>query len=66
MFQTSESTYNEYDDSALTDMSEDNASSPSPFCYDGHLSALDGDDADDSAIAGSADRLNGFFTDHMK
>lgn len=61
--QTSESTYNEYDDSALTDMSEDNAS-PSPLFYDGHLPALDGDDAD-SAIAGTGG-MNGFFGDHMK
>eukprot|EP00057_Strongylocentrotus_purpuratus_P023923 XP_011678397.1 PREDICTED: rab11 family-interacting protein 3 isoform X5 [Strongylocentrotus purpuratus] len=31
MSQTSESTYNEYDDSAITDMSEEGTSSPSPL-----------------------------------
>ncbi|XP_072044716.1 rab11 family-interacting protein 4A-like isoform X2 [Amphiura filiformis] len=63
MSRTSESTYNEYDDSAFADMSEDNTS-PSPLFYDGHLPALDGDDAD-SAIAGTTG-LNGFYGDHIK
>ncbi|XP_038067415.1 rab11 family-interacting protein 4B-like isoform X2 [Patiria miniata] len=55
---TSESTYNEYDDSALTDMSEDNTS---PLLYDGFSPAVDGDDTD-SAIAGPTINMNGFFS----
>ncbi|XP_022084791.1 rab11 family-interacting protein 4-like isoform X6 [Acanthaster planci] len=55
---TSESTYNEYDDSALTDMSEDNTS---PLLYDGFNPSLDGDDTD-SAIAGPTLNMNGFLS----
>ena len=56
--QTSESTFNEYDDSALTDMSEDNTS---PLLYDGYSPAIDGDDTD-SAIAVPSVNMNGFFS----
>ncbi|XP_071796824.1 rab11 family-interacting protein 4A-like isoform X2 [Asterias amurensis] len=55
---TSESTFNEYDDSALTDMSEDNTS---PLLYDGYSPAIDGDDTD-SAIAVPSVNMNGYFS----
>ena len=60
IFQTTESTYNEYDDSALTDMSEDTGNT-SPLLYDSFNPAVDGDDTD-SAIAGPTVNMNGFIS----
>ncbi|XP_071953875.1 rab11 family-interacting protein 4-like isoform X3 [Antedon mediterranea] len=53
------STYNEYDDSVMTDMSEENIVA-SPFLSEGTGQSIDGDD-DDSAIANGMTRLRTDF-----